>query len=514
MHVPGQAGMSESGPITGRIPNDFVVRLDQATPDFVERILARRVAAALQGRQPTWFVGQRIQRLSRELDDAYTVPELERALDLLDSVGYGRPIEQRTRRDRNHGHRLHDRLDGIVGQLPRALALRYPTTDDRHASGPLAATDIYGSIAVNHTPRDGHLGVIAAALALWKHRGDGATCHVDLTRGELAYLLRGARRNTRRSGGGDVEWIDGLLENLSSEQITAHVRPGRDGKRSPQHQIPTSAINLIEARLDGEWIPWRVFRDQAAGEPMSGRCGQSDTLRIHLAQWAIEAITQGRAVYLNFGVWRGLSGTGRRLYALLQATTAEQIDGAPGLHFYLADPLRFTLGLRGGRIDKAAAIVRHQLTDLYHRDERYHHQSTDTPSGFRQRKQPGTTIPAFLVRVQANTPSRPRPGWRDKAPTPRRPLCARGPHALCPTVSPYDVTPAQIPAALKRERGFDAARRHIAQIRATAISSIAAGDRAGGAQLQLHPPARTGSTPGRRGRTPGRERGRGDPPGR
>lgn len=485
-------------PRPGRVPNDLAVRLDQATPSRIERLLAKRVARALGGRLPDWYRGERLRHLSAQLDHAYEVPELERALDLLHAVGYGQPLVKR-RQDRNHGSRLQDRLDGVVGLLPRALALRYPTTDDRRASGPLEGVDVYGGVQVNHTPRDGHLGLIAATVGLWRQRNTNEPW-VDLTRGELAYLLRAGRRITRRAGGGDVEWIDALLSDLASEQLTADVRRGRSGEASKAHAIPSAPIVRVQAKIDGHFLDWEAYRELADHQSMAGRCGQHSTLRLHLAPWVVAEIThpERRPVYINMATWRGLSGTGRRLYAYLQASTVDRIDGHPGIYFYLAPALRFTLGLRGGRADKAALIVRHQLTELYHRDERYHHQTTRDPSGFRQVTHTGTKLPGFLMRVQRSQQSRPRAGWRDRAPSPRRPQCVRSPDPRA-VVSPYDVTPEQVPAELKASGGFDAARRHIAHIRTQALLSLpampsqtvvaATGPPRTGRRAREHPPA-------------------------
>jgi hypothetical protein len=184
------------------------------TPSFEERWLARHLAFRLQGRSPAWFKGDRLSALCKELDEAWTGGELERALELLEQAGYGLPARARSRRQRNHGVRMHDRVDDVIGLLPRSLALRYPTTDDRHRTGRNDGRDVYGPVRHNFTARDGHLGLQAAAFALWRKRAQPGEQHVDCTRGELAYLLRGGRRETRCAGGGDVEWIGRLRRRL------------------------------------------------------------------------------------------------------------------------------------------------------------------------------------------------------------------------------------------------------------------------------------------------------------
>jgi hypothetical protein len=461
-------------PRRGRVPNDLRRRLDEVCRNAGDIIVASRVAATLEGRSPAWFRGARLHLLKDQVDGGvWDLPELEHALDLLEQVGYGEP-RTKPRVDRSHGTRLQDRLDGVLGQLPRALALRYPTTDDRHATGPVTGLDRYGPVTVNHTARDGHLGLIAAAMGLWRQRARQGEQHVDVTRGELAYLLRAGRRESQRTGGGDTEWISRLLSDLHVEEITAAMDDRRRRKRdehrphSTQHAIPASAIARVEARWHGEWLPLpeyqRLRREHGRGGPGSG---QVDTVRIHIAPWALAAIAEDRPVYVNFAVWRGLSGTGRRLYAFLQGSTASK-----GLiAFYLAAPMRFTLGLYGARLDKTATLVRHQLRELYHRDQRYHHQRTDIASGFRQLRRHEDGLPLFHVYAQEGRQSLPLAGVRVHGPTARRPLCLRPAGRPSVRVSPHDIRPQDIPTDLKRQRGFQDARAYVAKIRELGAAS-------------------------------------------
>jgi hypothetical protein len=448
----------------GSVPNDLARRVDLLTPVFEERFLAKRLAMKLAGRDPRWLEGERLTALCEQLDNAWTMAELQRALELLEQAGYGWPAAARCRRERNHGCRLRERVDDVVGLLPRSLALRYPTSDDRHRSGRNDGHDVYGPVRHNLTARDGHLGLQAAAFALWRKRAQPGERHVDCTRGELAYLLRAGRRETQHAGGGDIEWIGELLLDLDREQIEAEV-DGDDP--SAEHRIPRSAIAKVEVRLDDEWIALADFHARLGGASASGRCGQRDTVRIHLAAWALAEIThpERRPVFINFAVWRGLSGTGRRLYAFLQALGA---DGQGRRSFYLAKPLRFTLGLRGRRLDRVAAIVRHQLTDLYHADQRYNRPDSDAPSGFRQSTQSGTNLPRFVVYAHKQTPSLPR--TRIKRPTARRPVCDR--RQLPVRVSLTDVAAREVRASKAGREDFDAARRQIARVRELARRSL------------------------------------------
>jgi hypothetical protein len=150
----------------GRVPNDLARRVELLTPVFEERFLAKHLATKLDGRSPLWFKGSRLVGLCDQLDHVWTLAELERALDLLERADYGVPEKARSRRLRDHGCRLHDRVDQLVGLLPRSIALRYPTSDDRHRAGPNDGRDVYGAVRHNLTARDGHLGLQAAAFAL------------------------------------------------------------------------------------------------------------------------------------------------------------------------------------------------------------------------------------------------------------------------------------------------------------------------------------------------------------
>ena len=470
--------MSRAVDPTGRVPNDLARRLSQATPDLAARALALRVAARLEGRTPGWFKGKRLQHFAEEeLQGAWPLADVEVAMDLLEGVDYGVPYAQRpTRRLRGHGSRLHERLDHVTGLLPRAYALRYPTTDDRHRTGPIDGQDVYGRVQVNHTPRDGHLGVLAGALALWKQRASGHESHVEFTGGEMAYLLRAGRRQTQRSGGGDVDWVYNLLADLATERITAQVA---GDEASQAHKIPCSAIVNVERRLDGQWLTLTEYEAALAQGSVVGRTGQSATVRVTFADWVMDEIrhAERRMVFINFAVWRGLSGSGRRLYALLQGLPAARHDKR-ARYFYLAKPMCFTLGLLGKRRDRVHAIVSHQLDCLYWSDQRYHHKSTGERTHYTPGIHPGTTIPSFTVYAN-KTGSRPLPGRRVRSPIPRR-SCrpAREVHALYEAyVSPADIAPEDVPRG--RPGGFDRARRQVAQTRTQVVQAAARRPRAG-----------------------------------
>jgi hypothetical protein len=458
------------------VPNDLARRLDHLSDNLEMKLIARTIGNVyLDGRQPEWFLCRpsKLREIVEHFEGGWPEPVVRQALQLLKDADYGVPWAdrpRRPRRERDHGAVQSSRLDGVLGQLPRSLALRYPTTDDRHARGRYDGQDVYGRVRCNHTPRAGHLGFYAAAGGLWMKYGDGSKTYVDVTRGDLLYLLVTGRRDKRRSGGEDYKWLDGIIRDVVAEQITATVE-GADA--SDQHRIPSSACTGVDCYVDGEFVDHR----QLDGESLRGRTGQDATIRIHLADWFIAELRHGkrRSTFINFAVWRGLQPTGRRLYAYLQGATRHP-DGSR--RFYLAKPLRFTLGLRGSEPHKAAAAVRFHLNELYHVDERYHAARPGAASGFRQIVQPGTADDAKTGRRRGEGPlasflvyahgQQSRPTMRCKTggrPTPRRPLTARGRRTRA-HVSPYDVPPQEVPGFERRRAGgFEQARAEIADRR-------------------------------------------------
>ncbi|HWJ50224.1 MAG TPA: hypothetical protein VNR42_04340, partial [Solirubrobacteraceae bacterium] len=98
----------------------------------------------------------------------------------------------------------------------------------------------------------------------------------------------------------------------------------------------------------------------------------------------------GEVVRVDFRVWAHLRPLGQRLYAWLQGTHRDSYDDA--IEFYLAAPLRYTLGLRG-RQHRAAGSVRAALNQLYAADERYHR----APKWSIRGRYANTNIPAFRI---------------------------------------------------------------------------------------------------------------------
>jgi hypothetical protein len=442
-------------------PRDFARQIARVPDvDPLIRQLARHLAHQLSHADVRRFERRGLAHLPDELVELWGEPQMRAALDVLISVGYGSPQGTKPRRAVHHGIRLGRRLDRIQMQLPRAIALRYPTTANTHASGPVQGTDVWGTVTVNHTARDKHLALIGIALGLWKAYGKSGTRYIDVTRGELAYLLWAAGREKKQNGGEDLVTVDEALRDLDREQITATVDRRGGNDPSEQHVIPNAPIVAVEAQLDGRWVSLEDFQ-QLCGGRATGRCGQHETVRIHLAAWAIEAITERRAVFCTLGIWRGLTGTGRRLYAYLQGSPTK--NGR--IFFYLADPLRFTLGLSGRRPHEADAAVRHQLTCLYDRDQRY--------TGFGESPRPGVDRPVFGVHVSGQ--SQPRAGMADLPPMARRPSCVRKGWGVG-RVSEFHIRPQDIPEGLRKLLGFEEARRRVAHVRYLAARSRTAGD--------------------------------------
>jgi len=89
-------------------------------------------------------------------------------------------------------------------------------------------------------------------------------------------------------------------------------------------------------------------------------------------------------------VWAHLRPLGQRLYAWLQGTHRDSYDDA--IEFYLAGPLRYTLGLRG-RQHRAAGSVRAALNQLYAADQRYNR----APKWSIRGRYANTNLPAFRI---------------------------------------------------------------------------------------------------------------------
>lgn len=120
-------------------------RVDQLTGDFSARFLARTfLPARLGGLSPAALTDEERGEL-RELFSEQR-DQLDRALQILERVGYGQPRGRRPRVERAHGQIRDQRLTGLVGKLPRSIAKRLPTSADTHRHGANDGQDVYGQV--------------------------------------------------------------------------------------------------------------------------------------------------------------------------------------------------------------------------------------------------------------------------------------------------------------------------------------------------------------------------------
>jgi hypothetical protein len=391
-------------PLRGRrrgvAPVDLAERVDQLTGDFSVGFLARSyLPARLGGLAPSVLTDGERGEL-RELFDGQR-EQVDQALEILERVGYGRPRGRRPRPERGYGQRRGERLDGLVGKLPRALAKRLPTSADTHRHGRNDGEDVYGPVLCSQTLRAGHLGILAAAGGLWHSRNPDACRYAQTTAGELAQLIWGRRR----LGGKDVREIHRLLAELEQLDVSAAVNQPRDGsKPNTALAIPCSPVERVERRLpDGRWVQQADYvralaglLDQDALQTARSDGDSSDaeaegaTIRIYLAGWVCGQIAHGEHVRVDLRVWAHLRPLGQRLYAWLQGTHRDDYDDA--IEFYLAAPLRYTLGLHG-RQHRAAASVRAALNQLYGADRRYRGAAKWSIRG----RYANTNLPAFRI---------------------------------------------------------------------------------------------------------------------
>jgi hypothetical protein len=381
-------------------PPDLAERVDQLTGDFSVGFLARSyLPARLGGLAPAVLTdGER-----GELGDLFDGQreQVDQALEILERVGYGRPRGRRPRSERAYGQRRGERLDGLVGKLPRALAKRLPTSADTHRHGPNDGEDIYGPVLCSQTLRAGHLGILAAAGGLWHSRNPRGCRYAQTTAGELAQLIWGRRR----LGGKDVREIHRLLAELEQLDVSAAMNQPRDGSKANMAlAIPCSPVERVERRLpDGCWVKQADYARALAGlldqdalrtaradGDSSDAEGEGATIRIYLADWVCGQIAHGEHVRVDLRVWAHLRPVGQRLYAWLQGAHRDGYDDA--IEFYLAAPLRYTLGLHG-RQHRAAASVRAALNQLYGADRRYRGAVKWSIRG----RYANTNLPAFRI---------------------------------------------------------------------------------------------------------------------
>jgi hypothetical protein len=471
----------------GVVPNDLRQRIDGVTGDFMLQMAARLLAARLEGLAPSALTPEERAGFREEWDDRPDVAD--QALELLERVGYGLPPARRARAERAHGLRREDRLKGIVGLLPRSLALRLPTTTVTHRAGGERndGVDRWGPVTCSRTLRADHLGLIAAAGGLWRRRSahDVREHHVDVTAGELVQLLTGRRR----VGGKDVAWVHGLLADLETLELRAEVEDKPSARRSgvargtsDAHLIPSSPITRVERRIGDRWVPAAEYADALAAAAQGNgadllevRAAERDdcpgvaTIRIHLAAWMLDELThpKRRPVFVNFDVWGHLRPQTRRTYAFVQGHGRDDYDGR--IYVFLAPQTRYTLGLAGERMDRAGDIFNADVTALWHADRRYH-----DGKGFRRHHHAGTRIPAFAIDV-APIPSAPTATALTTKSLPKRPGALRGSigrmrrHSI---LAARGVSTNQLDAAHVRRVGIEAAKREAELVRQTIQRSV------------------------------------------
>jgi hypothetical protein len=449
----------------GVVPNDLRQRLDRATPEFAVRAAARMIAHSLDGIAPSALtVDERA-----ELDETWG--ELgAQALIALEQVGYGAPAPRRPRSERAHGLRRERRLHGVIGKLPRALALRLPTTAETHRRGEARndGRDRWGEVRCSRTLRADHLGVLAAVGGLWAARARDGETHVDCTAGELVQLLEG----NGRIGGKQIARVHRLLADLEQLQLHATVDEGASGEASAAHRIPGPPIARVERRLGDQWLPAaeyveasRAAHDEDVLELHTSEhapCEGVATIRIHLSDWLIAELghPKRRPVFIDFTVWAHLRPSARRLYGFIQGLSRDDYDGR--IYFYLGAPTLYTLGITTKRLDRAGNAVSEDLTAIWHADRRYH-----DGDGFRRHFHRDTRLPAFGCDAARRSSCATDRAAVTKAP-PRRPGALRGAagrlrrHAV---LARRDVDDAQLDPGAVARLGLTAARQEQQRVR-------------------------------------------------
>jgi hypothetical protein len=383
----------------GVIPTNLSKRLaEEARGDLARKFAAEAIARHLEGLPPALLTDVELADLVEFYDDEDYV---KGGLELLAQVGYGEAKGRAPRAARAYGQRREERLKGFLGKLPRAVALRLPTSSATHRTGRNDGRDRWGDVKCSETLRSRHVALVAAAGGLWHSRNPVGKPYAETTAGELAQLLTGRRR----LGGKDIADVHRNLVEL--EDLELDVAPPAktlDGVDPRDYAMPCGPIDRVEYLLaGGRWGTAAEFSEQLAGEDITAAIeadasspGEHGTIRIYLADWAREAIAQRHAVLIDFRVWAHLRPPGQRIYAFLQGSAKDGFDES--IDFYLAEPQRYTFGL-GGRLDRAARQVRHALNALRGSDKRYAKPRKWSIVG----RHAKTTIPAFLLSADGPT---------------------------------------------------------------------------------------------------------------
>ena len=472
----GNRGRELAARRRGVVPSDLQARISLATSDFLLRNIASLLARfELQGLQPAALTPDELARLRETYGEPAGGAELvDEALKVLVAVGYGKPRGRKPRQQRAHGVRREQRLRGVTGKTARAFALRAPFTADTHRAGRMDGVDVWGPVKCSHTLRSLHHALVAAAGGLWHKRSKDGQPFFDCTATELAALHNGRTRQ----GGKEIAEVMGALADLAALKITATVDHRGEGEPSAAHVIPGSPIAKVERRVPGtdRWVELAEYAealdtsDVAAARSAieADEDSSAGTLRVHLAPWVIEEITgrHGRGpVLVNFDVWAHLRPTARRVYVFAQGRNRSLRDRSK-CDIYLAEELRFTLGLQGER-HEAAAAFRHAMTALYHADQRYH-------SGFGAYTHPNGH-PAFEWRPDG--PSRPTHKCLVTKVPPRRPGVLRGLQSRIrhsALLAGRTVRVDELDPGYRREVGDEQALREAQEVRRQVLESLGA----------------------------------------
>lgn len=476
----------------GRIPADLRRRVDHATGDWKERFVTRWLAEQLAGADPATLPPARREQLRATW--GLTDLEMGRCVALLTQVGYGQRPAPKRRRDRSHGRKLAGQLAHVNGVLPRAIALRAPTTANTHATEPPGrGVDRWGEISCNTLLRAKHLGALAALFGAWRYRTDRDDPAGYLSVGKLAFQLQ----HHRYRGGRDLAWVYETLVELENLRLQADVDLGEEGHASKAHAIPEGPLFEIEHLLDGEWLSLEDYAAALGDETAAGRCGREDTLRIIPSAWVREELTrEDRApVFIHMGVWRSLRPFEQRLYAFLQGQRAT--SGA--IYFFLGAPDRFTLGLSERRLDRCASTVREALTNIARHDKRY--ASAPGRVAYQEGKhgradQRAPRFPSFTVFLNVGQPSSPTSIARGMKSQARRPVAIRGlSRRVAERITEHDVDVDELDSARVARDGEQATRMEAAERQRAIVQAYAAARLAASQRAELERSPRTGPDP-------------------
>jgi len=188
-------------------------------------------------------------------------------------------------------------------------------------------------------------------------------------------------------------------------QLSATVNPPRGRQQGePGTRDPQAPVERVERRLpDGRWVDAHEYQDALANlsnedalanaqadADGAGAAGDTFTIRIYLADWSASRSLTARSYASTSACGRTYDRWGSGCTRGCRERTRDSYDDA--IEFYLAAPLRYTLGLHG-RQHRAAGSVRAALNQLYAADQRYNR----APKWSIRSRYANTNIPAFRI---------------------------------------------------------------------------------------------------------------------